>query len=249
MEQKRLSSTEIKYECGHCANVSKMLVLSKGNLDEDILETLESGNQFNITHYWIWHILRCPSCEKVNIYQEYWNSASDVASYDGITNTYDPYTTMERLYPQDKRIFKNLPQYVKESLRVARRLLHLEPLAAAVFVGRTIEYVCADRKAKGRSLEDKIKNLAAQNEIPPQLADMAQSSRLFRNMGAHASGIDSISVEDASVLCDFCEAILEYVYEAPVMMEHIKKRLGELKAQEDQWRVTQANEPPVPPLL
>lgn len=229
MDADKQETTIEKYECGHCGSKSTMLICGKGKRNGS--ERTDFGD---VDWGRTWLILLCLSCDGVNVIEESWNSEGD---YDlDVHGKLNPVVAFEHLYPQKRKVFNQLPGTVAASLKVAQRLLNIEPIASAVFVGRTIEYICDDRDAKGNTLEDKIKDLSTKEGIPPRLANMAHSSRLFRNMGVHASGITEISREDATVLVYFCEAIAEYVYEAPVMLERIQKRLSELKNQESNWK-------------
>jgi len=215
--------THRKYECGHCSTNTAMSIWG-----ENHKLTREEYEQGSISLIFLWLTLECPACGEINVYQE--------SYFDEYPDTPGSKPSVDRLFPQGKRVFKNLPQFVQTSLQVARRLKSNEPLASAVFVGRTVEYVCNDRNAQGKNLEEKIKDLSSKGEIPNHLAQMAQNSRLFRNLGAHATGVDKISRSDAEILYDFCEAILEYIYEAPVMLKEIERRLSELKQEESNWK-------------
>ena len=74
-----------------------------------------------------------------------------------------------------------------------------------------------------------LKDLADRGELPSTILEMANKLRFFRNIGAHASDVD-LSKEDAKVLKELCDAILEYVYEAPAMLKQVEDRISQLKS-------------------
>jgi len=57
--------------------------------------------------------------------------------------------------------------------------------------------------------------LCEQDVIPGRLIEMAQGIRQLRNIGAHADLGEIVEI-DIQILTDFTEAILEYIYRAPV---------------------------------
>lgn len=76
-----------------------------------------------------------------------------------------------------------------------------------------------------------LKDLAKREGLPEVLVEMAHRLRFFRNIGAHADEIE-ITRQDALALRDLCDAILEYVYEAPEKLRKVTERINELKSNE-----------------
>lgn len=227
-----LKLTPQSLQCGHCSNEAPMFIICEGKLTH----YFSPGQKSNIDEYedyeegyrLRWQILICSSCEEMNLFQQSSLSLDDYeyTDFQG-TERWRESIILEQLYPSRKR-FQNLPNSVEKSYKIALRLLPIEPVAFAVFAGRTLEFLCRDREAKGKTLEKMLNDLAGRGEIPSILAEMAQSLRFFRNIGAHASEI-KISKNDALVLRDLCDAILEYVYEAPSMLQKVQERIEELK--------------------
>ncbi len=91
----------------------------------------------------------------------------------------------------------------------------IEPLACVVFIGRTLEFMCKDRKATGKTLEKMLTDLRNRGEIPDRILDIANSLRFFRNIGAHADSTMEVSRKDAETLMALCEAILGYAILVP----------------------------------
>jgi uncharacterized protein DUF4145 len=207
-------------KCGHCGSESVMYVVVEKT--EASRET-EQGTT--------WRLLRCPSCFDINIFQ---HNFVDLDDYDehgdpiGQLMYYKPI----RLYPSAKHTFSHLPQNVAKAYEVALKTYSVEPIAFAVLVGRMLEFLCRERNAKGKDLNTMLNDLANRGEIPKTISDMAHGLRFFRNISAHASDIE-VSQEDATVLRDLCETILEYVYEAPSMLKHLEERISQMKQKND----------------
>jgi len=90
--------------------------------------------------------------------------------------------------------------------------------------------MCKDRKATGKTLEKMLTDLRNRGEIPDRILDIANSLRFFRNIGAHADSTMEVSRKDAETLMALCEAILEYVYEAPALLEAAQEKADHLKS-------------------
>ena len=104
----------------------------------------------------------------------------------------------------------------------------IDPNAYAVLIGRVLELVCSDRKAKGNSLNNKLQDLADRQEIPEKLVGVADGLRNFRNVGAHPS-LGELTESEIPILDDLSKAILEYVYTAPYLAAKAEQRFNELK--------------------
>lgn len=210
-------------QCGHCGNRAPMFIVCEGKRIER--EAVDDVPELGVEFEYVWQVLICPSCERVNIFQHYTCSEEEDISSDGVWRR--PVHT-ELLYPSTRRKFRHLPPSVSRSYEIALKLLLLEPIVFAVFAGRTLEFLCRDRNAQGSNLAEMLNDLAKRGEIPTVLTDMAHSLRFFRNIGAHASEIE-VSREDALALRDLCDTILEYVYEAPAMLRQVQERIKQLR--------------------
>lgn len=133
-----------------------------------------------IVFYHIWHLYRCQTCGKVVLIHEFGDSEDELEFEDGeggVEILHEGLT--ETLYPPKRKVFRHVPADVAESYDVATKLLRIEPVACAVFVGRILEFLCKDRKAKGRSLDQLLKDLAVKGEMPKSFLEMALSLKDF----------------------------------------------------------------------
>lgn len=80
---------------------------------------------------------------------------------------------------------------------------------------RTLEAVTVDKGASGKTLFERLNNMAASGVLPPTLADWAKEVRLVGNTGAHFDPITTVSKEDSAQLISFVRELLKYLYELP----------------------------------
>ena len=236
-EQKKVS--EKAYPCGHCSNKALMYIISEGR-EQHSYE--ESDLDYTDTY-----VLKCPTCNQYNVigvthyidrdYMDFKTTDMEGLAPSSMEYQYEHAMAYENavyikeyyLYPINRRIFRNLPEDVEKSYKTARKLLNIESLACAVFIGRTLEFLCKDRKATGKTLEKMLGSLKDRGEIPDRILDIANSLRFFRNIGALADSEMDITKRDAETLMTLCEAILEYVYEAPALLQAAQEKADHLK--------------------
>ncbi len=146
------------------------------------------------------------------------------------------------IYPEKvKKQFQGLPPVVEKAYQSAQAVRDIEPNAFAVLLRRLLEIVCIDRKAVGKTLYEQLKYLATSGEIPAKLADMANLLRDMGNIGAHA-GTGNITNDELPYLDSLCEAVLEYVYNAPLLIKNVEDRVKAIKTPKPKITVSEAPE-------
>lgn len=88
-------------------------------------------------------------------------------------------------------------------------------ISAAIMVRRTLEEVCADRKASGKDLKDRIRDLKSKVILPPELFDAMDELRLLGNDAAHleAKSYEEIGTEELMAAIQFTKEILKGLYQ------------------------------------
>jgi hypothetical protein len=198
------------YICPHCGNKTLISIKTGFSAEDEVV--LEDGHKYDVEYYFT--IGQCRSCGNVLIF--------------GTDGTAENIEEEDLIYPAETNISTDIPLEVRMSYKEAKKVKKSSALAFAVMVRRTLEFLCVDKKAKGRSLHDQIKDLATKNIIPKTLAEMTDILRALGNIGAHATSIKIETIE-VEAMDDFLKAVLEYVYIAPAKIERIKKRLKDKK--------------------
>ena len=162
-------------------------------------------------------LLKCSTCEGLSLYRN-WEFYDEVKELD----------ESELLYPPLVKLNETVPAEIRNSYGEAIKIKKLTPSGFAVLIRRTLEYLCNEQKAEGRSLREKITYMGKEGIIPKTLSLMADKIRIIGNIGAHASSI-KIDSKEAEIIDDFLIAMVEYVYIAPYKIRGLAKALEEKK--------------------
>jgi Domain of unknown function (DUF4145) len=194
--------------CGHCNNVSRMIVVGRyGTVKTYDGGLYDAGD--------LWEMLLCETCKNVSL---------RAGHYD---DRFNEYVDWKPLYPSAPGVPTGLPDTVRSAYEEAQGVRDINPNAYAVLLGRVLDHVCSDKQAVGRTLAERLRNLAGRRVIPETLADIAHALRSFRNVGAHAD-LGGLSRAETSVLESLCDAVLEYVYVEPLLLKSARERLDAL---------------------
>ncbi len=206
--------------CSHCGNHAPMDIVvdyylsTKSTYDDPEDEYYhrhdpEQGYRFKL--------LLCLACKEVTIWKYFEADFID-----------DEEIKIELIYPADKFKLLGLPYQIQKAYEISLKVRVIDANAYAVLLGRVLEMVCEDRKATGKNLYDKLKDLATKGEIPEKLVGVAHNLRHLRNVGAHAS-LGELTRDEIPILDDLCRAILEYVYSATYLAKKAEQRVEQLK--------------------
>ncbi len=117
-----------------------------------------------------------------------------------------------------------IPLEVLNAYVTAWPLRHLNPGAFANQIRRAIEFICKQKRAKGKDLYDQLKDLSNRGVLPKGLSDVAHLIRKLGNIGSHATKKE-ISRWDAELLDSLFLMVIEYVYVGPARLRRLKKRM------------------------
>jgi hypothetical protein len=166
----------------------------------------------------VYDLIKCPACDNMTLRSYDWHSGY----MDGSDIEY------KVLYPLGGKVLRGLPRKIEAAYQAAHKVRNIDANAYGVLLGRVLDFVCEDRNASGKTLDQKLKSLAANIEIPSKLVDVAAGIRKLRNIGAHAN-LGELTAAELPVLDDLTRAILEYVYSAPFLAREAEERLAKLK--------------------
>jgi len=206
--------------CGHCGNHAPMDIvvnyfLSTKSIYDDPED--EYYHRYDPEEGYRFKLLLCLACKEVTIWKYF---ESDLIDEELIK--------IEILYPSDKLKLTGLPSQIQRAYEISLKVRVIDANAYAVLLGRILEMVCEDRKATGKDLNNKLKDLAAKGEIPEKLVGVADNLRHLRNVGAHFS-FGELTREEIPILDDLCRAILEYVYSAKYLTNKAVQRVERFK--------------------
>lgn len=202
--------------CPYCNNSAPMKELSATVIKKVNQEIHDAYlDDLTITQYW--QILECPACRKNTLREGYFN---DHFSDEGII--------YKIIFPLSNNKNFNLPNAIRAAYNAAQKVKYIDSNAFAVLLGRLLDTICEDKKARGKTLFDRINDLATKSIIPDQVAKLAFGLKDFRNIGAHAN-LGSLSQAEIPIIEEITEIILDYVYNTPMLIENVKAKIKILK--------------------
>lgn len=164
-----------------------------------------------------WELLVCPACIRPSLLE--------TSSTIGGTEHPNPLV----VYPLPAASLDGLPHPVRNAYQDALRLMKVDANTFAVAIRRTLEFVCDDRGAQGRSLDAKLRYLADHQKLSGLVGDVARQLRLVGNIGAHACDHE-IARDDVPTLLELTEGVIDYVYRIPAKLNALKARLDRSRA-------------------
>jgi hypothetical protein len=132
---------------------------------------------------------------------------------------------MTCLYPRpDNRVNPNLPLPLQAAYKEALACFKSKAFTAtAIMCRKTLEGICVEHGAAGRTLVLSLKELKDKGIIENRLYEWADALRISGNEAAHDVNV-TISAEDARDILEFTNALLEYVFTFRDKFEEFKNR-------------------------
>jgi len=180
-------------ECGQCEALVNAELITSYER-EDVLGPL------------IYSFLKCPQCQTPLLAEE---------NLFGISRLYPP---------QDSRVNPNLPVPLRRAYEEALACFKSKAYTAtAIMCRKTLEGICIEHGANGRTLVSSLKDLKDKGVIENRLYEWADALRISGNEAAHGVNV-TISAEDAKDILEFTNALLEYVFTFRDKFEEFKNR-------------------------
>ncbi len=196
----------IKIKCDYCGNETPHTKRGEAIEEEELEFDGEDGR--SITINWNTLLLQCDVCSNVSLHY----FSPDIGEEE-----------IRQLFPVVKDL-SGVPTDVVNSYSEAKKVKNISPLAFVTLIRRSLEYVCMEKGAVGKDLNDKLKDLGKKEIIPQTLSKMSHVIRILGNIGAHADNTE-IGKDEARIIDDFFIAVLEYVYIAPEKIKKVEKYL------------------------
>ena len=97
--------------------------------------------------------------------------------------------------------------------------------AAGMMVRKTLEELCADRKAKGKNLKTKIRALRKKVVMSTELLDAADDLRLLGNDAAHVKSktYDEVGRDEIEIGIKLTKEILKAVYQQAGLVQELQE--------------------------
>jgi hypothetical protein len=199
--------------CPHCGNETTHEILKQVNASEKLYSTFKPDDQFeiDITYY----LTRCKTCRNITLFAD-----SELDEIQG------KLSEAGICFPKQYYFGNEVPETILKTYKEARRIKNISPTAFAVMIRRGLEFLCLDKKAKGKTLNTQLKDLSRNGIIPQTLIEMGDTLRFLGNQGAHATNYN-IGFPEVESIDDFFTAMIEYVYVALSKLNRLKETIKE----------------------
>jgi hypothetical protein len=199
--------------CPHCGNETTHEILKQVNASAKMYSVFKPDDwyEIDITYY----LTRCKTCGDISLFGD-----SELDERQG------KLSEASIFYPKQNYFGSEVPETILKTYKEALRIKNISPTAFAVMIRRSLEFLCMDKKAKGRTLSTQLKDISKSGVIPQTLIDMGDTLRFLGNQGAHATNYD-IGFHEVESIDDFFAAMIEYVYVAPAKLERLKETIRE----------------------
>ncbi len=134
---------------------------------------------------------------------------------------------LETTYPKATIPFstENIPDNIVNAFKEAL-ISHSNNcfIAAAIMIRKTLEEICKDRNAEGRTLYDRLVDLSSKIVLPTELREGMQDLRLLGNDAAHigANTFAEVGQEEVEISIEFTTEILKGVYQYESLLKRIR---------------------------
>jgi hypothetical protein len=166
----------------------------------------------------VYLVARCETCDEILVY----TGPDDAEDYR------KDFTRAAKLvYPAPQTFGEEVPRAVRKCYAEASAIKNVSPNGYAVLIRRSLEALCDDRRAAGRVLHERLKDLVQRGELPSVLAEMTDLLRLLGNIGAH-DWRSTVRAPQVWAMDDFFRAVVEYIYVAPAKIKAFRETLQKI---------------------
>lgn len=163
----------------------------------------------------------CPVCAQVSFIQKQGGSSHLGYNEDGEEiDLFDE----EILYPINTLKSDLLPEEVKEAYEAALKTKNINKAICLLALRRTLEIICNEKNATGRTLSQKIEDLSSKGILPSKLQHASRITKNYGNMGAHDTDV-SITDDELNQTVEFVQYIIDYLYILPAKLNSVQPQL------------------------
>jgi len=205
---------QILLNCYHCGNKGLLNIVGQHEERFGGPITDPAGNQidFEIEETFSYFLLSCPACRSVVLYQR--------DTDETMCGTYND----KILYPRNTTDLDGVPENIKRAFESAVKVESISEEICLLSLRRTLEMICKEKSAVGKSLPAMIKDLVDKKIMPEALNDACSIIRVLGNEAAHADK-SSVAKHDVEEVIGFVETIIDYIYSLPNRIYRLKRTI------------------------
>lgn len=213
-----------KADCQHCNNKNALMYVVD-------MHKHENGEILSDSYFYDMDVvLFCPSCNNYSLIRAYWDNTYeknidvdeyDIYNGDMVEETY-LYPVVSKLTSKNKKYF---PREVINNFDKAIELKSVDEASCLIKLRITLEMICNDQEAKGKTLYEKILYLSENGILPKTLNAASTLTKDLGNIGAHESSVEINLTELISVI-ELVEYIIQYIYVLPNEIEELENKFN-----------------------
>ena len=140
------------HTCYHCLNTGLMKILHREIYQEyeywdDIGDDCTPGDEYT------WLLLSCPVCGKLTLFET-------------VDNSYGCTTSSNVIYPICSINCTGVPDNIRTAFESALKVKKIDLAICSLALRRVLEAICKDKNAKGKTLEEMIKDMISSGTLP-----------------------------------------------------------------------------------
>lgn len=196
------------YSCGNTGRMEYIADFDEPNFEKEYTSTgelLYSQLLDNIN----WVLYKCPVCNKPILVGDY---------------TCQSYSESQAVYPSFNINYEGVPKEIRSAFESAVKTKKIDKAICLLSLRRTLEMICRDKQAVGRTLEEKVQFLINEKVLPEMLGDACWIIRQNGNGAAHG---DNVSFSDYEVdeCIEYLASLINFLYSMPIRVKSLKERI------------------------
>lgn len=202
------------YEGVNKVEIVKRCAIVGSNADLGIIPNakIEISDEFRV--------YRCSTCGNVIVFKK-----SPISPTDKFYEDFQEIKYIENIiYPIVRILDKNIiPEYVSNIYNEACSIKALSPNSFAILIRKALEDICDKHGTKeSDKIYEKLESLAKKGIFPQNIIDMGHVIRKISRYGGHPK-------DEADLLDDIFNLILEYVYVTPYKIKILEEKVERTK--------------------
>ena len=237
-------TSTIKYRCLQCGNENIMSLVTEFEDSATIYESINNveiikqaaiigssasfENISNAKHYIRnkYRVFKCSTCDCIIIFKKKPISPNNKVYQDMREIEYSE----SIIYPIIKNLDRNIiPENIVNIYNEACSVKALSPNSYAMLIRKALEDVCDKHGAKtSDKIYEKLEDLAQKGIFPQNIIDVGHVIRKISRYGGHPKD-EEVTREEADLLDDIFNLILEYVYVTPHKIKILEEKVNRTK--------------------
>lgn len=206
--------------CNNCGNKGVLKYISSFEHNDGQNDYDEYGNicGFTLFETTTWFFFECLICHNPILVSEY----ECMGMHNGESD-------LKCVYPLINIDYTGVPDNIKTAFESAIRTKGIDYAICLLSLRRTLEMICKDKNAEGKTLVQKIEFLVEQKVLPEMMMDACWIVRQNGNDAAHGDDV-IFTYRDVNETLNYVATIINYLYSMPIKIAKLKHSIEKRKS-------------------